>query len=54
MISHYDSLNHLFFPSGGGLDLDAVFDSYEEHCLEMDFGGLRQIFNPKILIRIDR
>lgn len=50
MISHYDSLNHLFFPSGGGLDLDAVFDSYEEHCLEMDFGGLRQIFNPKILI----
>ena len=50
LISHYDSLNHLFFPSGGGLDLDAVFDSYEEHCLEMGFGGLRQIFNPKILI----
>ena len=49
MISHYDSLNHLFFPSGGGLDLDAVFDSYEEHCIEMDFGGLRQIVNPKIL-----
>lgn len=49
LISHYDSLNHLFFPSGGGLDLDAVFDSYEDHCLELDFGGLRHIVNPKIL-----
>ena len=49
MISHYDSLNHLFFPSGGGLDLEAVFDSYEEHCLELDFGGLRQIVNPRKL-----
>lgn len=49
LISHYDSLNHLFFPSGGGLDLEAVYDSYEEHCLEMDFGGLRQIVNPRIL-----
>lgn len=49
LISHYDSLNHLFFPSGGGLDLDAVFDSYEDHCLELDFGGLRHVVNPRIL-----
>lgn len=50
LISRYDSLNHLFFPDGGGLDLTAVSKSYEDHCLELDFDGLRRIINPKILI----
>jgi len=49
MVSHYESLNHLFFPSGGGLDLTSVTDSFEDHCLELVFGGLHHIVNPKVL-----
>lgn len=45
----YDDLNHLFFPSGGGSDLDDARLSIEEGCIELDF-KLIDIVKPKRLI----
>ena len=44
------NLNHMFFPGGGGLDLQNVSKSFEENCLELDFGGSPTIVKPKRLI----
>lgn len=49
VVSTYDNLNHLFFPSGGGLDLEDVRLSYEEGCIELDF-KLLDIVKPKRLL----
>lgn len=45
----YDNLNHLFFPNGGGLDLEDARLSVEEGCIELDF-QLIDIVKPKRLI----
>ncbi len=45
----YDNLNHLFYPSGGGNDLEDVRLASEEGCIELDF-QLISIVKPKRLI----
>ena len=49
MLCTYDNLNHMFFPSGGGLDLEDARLSIEEGCIELDF-KLIDIVKPKRLI----
>ena len=44
------NLNHLFFPSGGGLDLEhAKFSEWETGCIELTTDGLVSILKPKVL-----
>ena len=50
LLGFYDSLNHLFFPEGGGLDLEGAKISNERDCIELDFGGLNYVVKPKRLI----
>ncbi|WP_341906643.1 hypothetical protein [Fluviicola taffensis] len=42
--------NHMFFPRGGGLDLEDANISVEENCVEIDTGGLIDILKPSKLI----
>lgn len=49
VVCTYDDLNHLFFPSSGGLDLEDVRISQEEDCIELDF-QLIDILKPKRLL----
>lgn len=49
ILSSYSNLNHLFFPTGGGLDLEDVRLSYEKDCIELDF-QLIDIVKPKRLL----
>lgn len=48
-IGSINSLNHSFFPSGGGLDLTSAKLSIEPQCIELNFGGCINIFKPKSL-----
>ncbi|MBS1779714.1 MAG: hypothetical protein JST70_10350 [Bacteroidetes bacterium] len=48
-ISAIPDLNHTFFPSGGGLDLDGcILSKSERGCLELNF-GVSHIVKPNIL-----
>ncbi len=49
VICTYDNLNHMFFPNGGGLDLEDARLSHEKGCIELDF-QLIDIIKPKRLI----
>lgn len=49
LVGQYDSLNHLFFPDGGGLDLTGASKSYEHGCMELYFEELVYIVKPKCL-----
>lgn len=49
LVGQYDSLNHLFFPDGGGLDLTGASKSYEHGCMELHFEELVYIVKPKRL-----
>lgn len=49
IVCSFDSLNHVFFPRSGGLDLVDVRLSYEEGCIELDF-QLIDIIKPKRLL----
>src|SRR5437868_61900 len=49
VVCSYDNLNHVFFPDGGGLDLEDVKASREKDCIELDF-QLIDIVKPKRLI----
>lgn len=49
VVCTYDNLNHLFMPSGGGLDLEDVRVSHEDGCIELDF-QLIDIVKPKRLL----
>jgi serine/threonine-protein kinase len=42
--------NHMFFPRGGGLDVEGANISSEENCIEIDTGGLYDILKPSRLI----
>lgn len=44
------SLNHMFLPNGGGLDLQKVCYSTEESCIELNANGLINILKPKRLL----
>lgn len=48
-VCSFDSLNHMFFPISGGLDLEDVRLSHEDGCIELDF-QLIHIVKPKRLI----
>lgn len=50
ILGSYQSLNHLFFPGGGGLDLTGASLSDEKETVELDFGGLRYLVCPKRLV----
>lgn len=44
------NLNHLFFPTGGGLDLEhATLSQREEGCIELVTNGLVSLLKPKSL-----
>lgn len=49
VVSSYNNLNHMFFPDGGGLDLEDARLASEEGCIELDF-QLIDIVKPKRLI----
>lgn len=49
IVCSFEALNHLFFPDGGGLDLEDVRISHEAECIELDF-QLIEIVKPKRLI----
>ena len=40
------STNHLFFPDGGGLDIDSVTQGRNQNCIEIRTGGGAHIINP--------
>lgn len=42
-------LNHLFLPSGGGLDLEGATTGWESLCVELDVGGNTRIVRPASL-----
>lgn len=51
LLGERSNLNHLFFPDGGGLDLDhASRSSRESGCIELTMYGLVYIVNPARLI----
>jgi serine/threonine-protein kinase len=45
----HDNLNHMFFPSGGGLDLTAVRNSHEDGCLDLMTGSVAYVVRPATL-----
>ncbi|MBK7444552.1 MAG: hypothetical protein IPJ45_00745 [Ignavibacteria bacterium] len=49
IVATYDNLNHMFFPSGGGLDLEDARLSVEYGCIELDFQSI-DILKPKRLL----
>lgn len=50
ILGSYESLNHLFFPNGGGLDLTGARLSDEEGFVELEFGGLKYSVFPEKLV----
>jgi hypothetical protein len=51
LIGKKPNINHIFFPSGGGLDLVGARDSVEEDCIEIYFHEkTADIVRPKELI----
>lgn len=42
--------NHMFFPRGGGLDVEGADISVEDNCIEINTGGLIEILKPSRLI----
>jgi hypothetical protein len=42
--------NHMFYPRGGGLDVEGAGLSSEKDCIEIDTGGLIDILKPSRLI----
>ena len=48
-LGKYNSLNHLFFPDAGGLDLTGAKHSNEFMSIELNFEGLTYIVKPEKL-----
>lgn len=49
-LGHKTNLNHLFFPSGGGLDLnDSYRSDIEPGCIELVTDGMANLCRPKLL-----
>lgn len=49
LLGKYDSLNHMFFPDLGGLDLTGASISHEQDCIELRCENLVYIVKPKRL-----
>lgn len=49
VLCSYDNLNHMFMPSGGGLDLEDARLSHEQGCIELDYVFI-EIVKPKMLV----
>jgi serine/threonine-protein kinase len=47
-IGSVDNSNHMFYPTGGGLDVKSSKLSIEEDCIEI-FTGLTDILKPKLM-----
>lgn len=50
IICEYDHANHTLLPNRGGLDLTGAKLSFEDRCIELDFGAEPFIVKPKLLI----
>jgi serine/threonine-protein kinase len=51
LLGSRSDLNHLFFPSGGGLDLEgAARSTREDNCIELDTGGNPTVLRPDRLL----
>jgi len=51
IVGSYEQLNHIFFPDGGGLDLDeAKISTVEKGCIELNCGGIISLVKPKKLM----
>jgi len=48
-IGAIDNSNHMFYPTGGGLDVESANLSYENNCIEIST-GLTDIIKPERLI----
>lgn len=49
LLGKYDSLNHMFFPNDGGLDLTDASISYEQGCIELCCDAFVYIIKPRFL-----
>lgn len=49
IIGSVDNSNHMFYPTGGGLDVESSKKSSESNCIEI-FTGLTDILKPKRLL----
>lgn len=49
-IGAIENSNHMFFPTGGGLDIENANLAAEKDCIEIDTGGLYDIIKPHRLI----
>lgn len=50
ILGTYESLNHLFFPNNGGLDLTGARLSRDPQSIELEFGGLVLEAQPEKLV----
>jgi hypothetical protein len=50
IIGSFKDSNHMFYPRGGGLDIDDSNISFEPDCIEIDVGGLIDVLKPTKLI----
>lgn len=50
IIGSIHNLNHMFFPTGGGLDLTGSKNSFEKDCIELLTGGLYDLIKPSVLM----
>lgn len=50
LLAKSNSLNHMFLPNGGGLDLQKACFSSEENCIELNANDLIYILKPKRLL----
>lgn len=48
-IGKFSNSNHMFFPNGGGMDLESATTSSERGCIEI-FAGLNYVLKPKMLV----
>lgn len=49
-VSSINSLNHAFFPTGGGQDLEGASLSWEPECINLISGRVYQVLKPEKLI----
>lgn len=49
LVLSHNCRNHSFFPNGGGLDLEAVKETHESGCIELQLSAHNLILKPKSL-----
>jgi len=49
IISSIDNSNHMFYPTGGGIDIKSSSKSVEKNCIEI-FSGMTDVLKPKRLL----